>query len=92
MKFLKFITSLYLTFQETARLFSQVAAPFCIPTNNAGKGSSFSTSWTLLSSAVLILAGCEVLSHGGLSCISVMVGAIEHLFRFPFILLLRINC
>lgn len=43
------------------------------------------------SSAVLILAGCEVLSHGGLS-ISLMVGTIEHLFRFPFILLLRINC
>ena len=77
-----FIT-LCLTFWGTARLFSKADAPFYIPTSDVCRFQFLH----ILSILVIVWlfdyclsTGCEVVSHCGFICISLMSKDFEHLF------------
>ena len=74
---------IFLVFWEISTLFSTVAAPVYIPTNNV-QGFFFSTSLPTFVICVLFdythFDRCEVISHCGLVCISLMISDVEHLF------------
>ena len=75
---------LVLMFWGTFILFSTVAAPICIPTNNAEKFPFLHvlTNTCYLLTTVSHSDKCEVISHWVLICIFLMTDDVEHLFMY----------
>ena len=77
------MVALFLVLEGTSILFSTVAVPICIPTNNVGEFPSLHILSSIYSLWIFFDASnsswCEVISHCSFNLISLTISNVEHL-------------
>ena len=76
------MVALFLVFEGTSILFSTVAVPICIPTNNVGGFPSLHILSSIYSADFFDASNsswCEVISHCSFDLISLTISNVEHL-------------